>query len=145
MRQLELHHHGDDRGSLVALEQDSGTPFAIRRAYYIFDTREGVVRGKHAHKLLKQLLICVSGSCIVDTETSDGLKQSHTLNSATSGLLIEGLVWREMRQFSPGAVLLVLADNVFDENDYIRDYNVFIETSQAFNASDRKHARRPGY
>lgn len=136
--------HGDERGSLIALEQDSGTPFPIKRVYYIYDTREEIVRGKHAHKILKQLLICVTGSCAVDTETSDGQRHTHTLASASSGLLIEGLVWREMRDFSPGAVLLVLADQMFDESDYIRSYEVFKETCRTLAHGDVHPARRLG-
>jgi dTDP-4-dehydrorhamnose 3,5-epimerase-like enzyme len=134
VRPIELPQRGDDRGLLVALEQDSGPPFPIKRVYYIFETQPGVVRGNHAHIMLKQLLICVSGSCTIDTETPDGQRQRQKLSGALSGLLIEGLVWREMRDFSPGAVLLVLADNVYDESDYIRDYDHFKATCASLNA-----------
>lgn len=93
--------------------------------YYIFDTTPGTVRGKHAHKVLKQVLICFSGACTIDCELPDGTKSSHRLDWPTKGLLIEGLVWREMRDFSKDAVLLVFASEHYDESDYIRRYDDF--------------------
>jgi len=117
---------GDARGSLIALEEHHNVPFDVKRVYYIFGTGEGVRRGFHAHKNLKQLAICTSGSCqfLLD----DGKIQNHVqLNSPTQGLLIEGLIWREMYDFSADCVLMVLADNYYDESDYIRDYTTFLE------------------
>ena len=117
---------GDDRGSLIALEEHHNAPFDIKRVYYIFGTKEGVRRGYHAHKNLKQIAICVKGSCsfVID----DGLeKEEFHLDSPTQGLLIEGLLWREMYGFSPDCVLLVLASEHYDENDYIRDYDEFLK------------------
>jgi len=118
---------GDDRGSLIALEENHNVPFDVKRVYYIFGTKEGVRRGYHAHKNLKQLAICVSGSCkfLLD----DGNVKEHVeLNAPTQGLLIEGLVWREMFDFSSDCVLMVLADNYYDEEDYIRDYQLFLNS-----------------
>lgn len=115
---------GDDRGSLIALEKDHNVPFDIKRVYYIFDTVEGVRRGFHAHKELKQLAICVKGSCkfLID----DGIdKEIFNLSSPNTGLLINGLVWREMFDFSTDCVLMVLADAYYDESDYIRSYQDF--------------------
>ena len=118
--------HGDARGQLIALESLSEqVPFEIKRVYYIFDTTPGTVRGKHAHKDLRQVLICVSGACTIDCELPDGRKSQHRLDWPDCGLLIEGLVWREMKEFSKDAVLLVLASQHYDENDYIRDYGTF--------------------
>lgn len=116
---------GDDRGSLIALEKEHNVPFDIKRVYYIFDTKDGVRRGYHAHKNLKQLAICVKGSCkfLLDDGTH---QQIYDLNEPTKGLYIEGLVWREMFDFSPDCVLMVLADAYYDETDYIRDYQKFI-------------------
>ena len=123
---IDLEIRGDDRGSLIALEESYNTPFAIKRVYYIFGTKEGVRRGYHAHKELKQLAICVSGSCKFHLD--DGKeKKEISLESPDRGLLIEGLVWREMYDFSPDCVLLVLASEHYDEDDYIRDYNKFLE------------------
>lgn len=117
---------GDDRGSLIALEENYNTPFAIKRVYYIFDTKEGVRRGFHAHIDLKQIAICVKGSCtfVLDNGKS---KEEILLDSPEKGLLIEGLIWREMHTFSPDCILLVLASEHYDEDDYIRDYDKFLE------------------
>jgi dTDP-4-dehydrorhamnose 3,5-epimerase-like enzyme len=117
---------GDDRGSLIALEENHNVPFDVKRVYYIFSTKENIRRGFHAHKNLKQLAICVSGSCTFLLD--DGMtKQYIELNAPTQGLLIEGLVWREMYNFSSDCVLMVLADAYYDENDYIREYDDFLK------------------
>lgn len=121
---LPLQVHGDDRGSLIALENGHNLPFDVKRVYYIYGTQAGVPRGFHAHRKLKQLLIAVSGSVTVKTE-HDGKTETHLLNRPDEGLLINGLVWREMHDFSPDCVLIVLADDYYNEADYIRDYNVF--------------------
>ncbi len=124
--ELQLQRHGDARGSLVALEgMSEQIPFEVKRVYYIYDTTPGTIRGKHAHKELKQVLICISGACTIECELPNGGKVSHRLDWPDKGLLIEGLVWREMKDFSKDAVLLVLASEHYDEADYIRDYNQF--------------------
>jgi len=117
---------GDERGSLIALEENYNTPFAIKRVYYIFDTKEDVTRGYHAHIDLKQIAICVKGSCTFVLDNGK-MKEEITLDSPDHGLLIEGLIWREMYDFSSDCVLLVLASEHYDENDYIRDYDKFLE------------------
>jgi dTDP-4-dehydrorhamnose 3,5-epimerase-like enzyme len=122
---IDFEIKGDSRGNLIALEEGFNVPFDVKRVYYIFGTEKNVVRGRHSHKNLKQLLICVSGSCVVDTEDSKKRTSSWRLDTPDQGLLIEGLVWREMRDFSKDAVLLVLADNLYCEKDYIRDYEEF--------------------
>ncbi|GAB7392824.1 FdtA/QdtA family cupin domain-containing protein [Enterobacter asburiae] len=122
---IPLQKHGDDRGSLVALEEENNIPFSIKRVYYIFDTKEGVRRGFHAHKKLKQVVIAVKGSCrfLLD----DGTERIEVvLDNPAQGLLIESCIWREMYDFSSDCVLMVLADSHYDENDYIRDYDAFI-------------------
>lgn len=116
--------HGDDRGSLIALENGHNLPFDVKRVYYIFGTKAGVPRGFHAHRQLKQVLVAMSGSVTVKTEHG-GKTETHLLNRPDEGLLIEGLVWREMHDFSPDCVLTVLADEYYNESDYIRDYTVF--------------------
>lgn len=99
-------------------------PFAIRRVYYVYGTPADVVRGRHAHKRLWQMAIAVKGSCVIDC--TDGKEwESFTLDSPTKGLLIGNLIWREMRDFSPDCVLVVLASAPYDEADYIRDYDEF--------------------
>lgn len=121
---LSLPVIGDQRGSLIAIE-DSNIPFSIKRVYYIFDTKEKVSRGFHAHIKLKQLLIAVSGSVNIKCVNTNLERKDFLLNAPNKGLLIEGLVWREMHDFSPGAVLLVLASEHYDEMDYIRDFKKF--------------------
>ena len=116
---------GDERGSLIALEGNKSVPFDIKRVYYIFGTKEGVSRGFHAHRNLKQVAVCVTGSCefVLDNGKQ---KEKVILDSATKGLLIEGLIWREIYDFSPDCVLMVLASEYYDELDYIRDYDEFL-------------------
>lgn len=117
---------GDNRGQLVALEAHKTVPFEIKRIYYLFDTKRGISRGFHAHKNLKQVAVCVQGSCrfILD---NGKYQETIILSSANIGLVIEGLIWREMHDFTTDCVLLVLASEYYDEDDYIRDYNDFLE------------------
>ena len=118
--------HGDERGQLVALEAMEDIPFQVKRVYYIYDTLPGVVRGKHAHRCLEQILVCVHGSCKVALE--DGQERREILlDDPTLGLYISNDTWREMYDFSEGAVLLVLASEHYDEADYIRDYTQFLD------------------
>lgn len=118
--------HGDERGQLVALEELKDIPFEIKRVYYIYDTLEDVRRGFHAHKNLEQILICIHGSCkvLLDNGTE---KKVVPLEKPYEGLYIANNMWREMFDFSPDAVLLVLASELYDESDYIRDYDRFLE------------------
>ena len=119
---------GDERGSLVALETDRAVPFEIKRVYYIYRTAENVSRGFHAHRNLKQVAICVAGRCrmVID---NGYVREDTWLDCPTKGLLIESMVWREMHDFSPDCVLLVLASEHFDEFDYIRNYETFLEAA----------------
>lgn len=126
---IQFQSHGDERGSLVSLEQDINIPFDIKRAYYLFDTEEKVTRGYHAHKKLKQLAIVLKGSCRFRLD--DGKEKIEILlDNAKQGLFIESLIWREMFEFSNDCVLLVLADSVYDESDYIRNYDEFIKEAK---------------
>ena len=124
--EITLESHGDMRGQLIALEGLSDRiPFEVKRVYYIFDTTPNTVRGMHAHRNLRQLLVCVNGACSVECELPNGARTTHRLDWPNKGLLVEGLVWREMREFSKDATLLVLASEHYDERDYIRDYKDF--------------------
>ena len=117
--------HIDDRGQLIAIEEYKDIPFQIRRVYYLFGTAHDTVRGKHAHKKLEQVLICVHGSCRIRLD--DGTEHiTVLLDNPCEGLHIANNIWREMFDFSPGAVLLVLASEPYDESDYIRDYDDFL-------------------
>ncbi|KOY62600.1 dTDP-6-deoxy-3,4-keto-hexulose isomerase [Photorhabdus heterorhabditis] len=116
---------GDERGQLISLEGNKNIPFEIKRVYYIFGTKSGVARGFHAHKKLKQIAICMSGNCrfILD----DGKKREEiVLDTSHSGILIDPMAWHEMHDFSEDCILMVLADDVYDESDYIRDYDKFM-------------------
>lgn len=118
--------HGDERGQLIAIEESKDIPFSVKRVYYIFDTLPNVRRGFHAHKQLEQVLICVHGSCKILLD--DGMdRETVFLNDPSEGLYISNAVWREMYDFSEGAVLLVLASEHYDESDYIRNYDAFLQ------------------
>lgn len=122
---------GDERGRLVIQESCSDfVPFEIRRTFFIFDTTPGTVRGHHAHHKNRQLLICVSGACTIACELPDGTRSLHRLDWPDKGLLIEGMVWHEMKEFSKDAVLLVLASEHYDEDDYVRDYDEYVKIAE---------------
>ncbi len=117
--------HGDERGQLVSLEEINDIPFKIKRVYFMYDTLKGVVRGRHAHKNLEQILFCVHGSCKVKLDNGSESKIV-PLEKPYEGLYIPGNMWREMFDFSEDAVLMVLASEIYNESDYIRDYDVFL-------------------
>jgi dTDP-4-dehydrorhamnose 3,5-epimerase-like enzyme len=126
---IQLQKHGDERGSLIALEDQKNVPFTIRRVYYLFGTKEGVRRGFHAHKNLTQLIIAVRGSCrfLLD----DGTEQiTLTLDNPAQGLIVSPMMWREMYDFSEDCVLMVLADSHYDETDYVRSYEDFSQNAK---------------
>jgi hypothetical protein len=116
----------DDRGSLIAIEGGRDVPFEIARAYYLFGTQVGVSRGFHAHRELRQFAVAVAGGCTMILDDGRDRVQVR-LDSPASGLLIPPMTWREMIDFTPDCVLLVLADAHYDESDYIRDYDGFLE------------------
>lgn len=115
---------GDERGSLIAIEEQRDIPFPIRRIYYIFGTQPGVIRGLHAHRQLQQVMVCLHGACKLQLD--DGQDQIVvTMERNTQGVLIDRMVWHQMYDFTADCVLLVLADDYYDEADYIRDYQEF--------------------
>lgn len=117
---------GDERGSLVAVQENIDIPFSIKRIYYIFDTREKVRRGLHAHRTLRQVLVCLHGSCKILLD--DGReKLTVDMDHVSQGLLVEPMIWHEMYDFSRDCVLLALAGDFYKESDYIRDYREFME------------------
>lgn len=118
--------HGDSRGQLIALEELKDIPFVIKRVYYMYETATGVIRGNHAHKKLEQILVCIHGSCKIRLD--DGKeKKVVLLEKPYEGLYVASNMWREMYDFSSDAVLLVFASEFYDESDYIRDYDEFLE------------------
>lgn len=126
--------HGDLRGQLVALESHIDFPFSVKRVYYVYGSSQDVVRGKHAHHNLSQLLVCVSGSC--DFTLDDGFERTVIhMDSPTKGLLLTGLVWREFTNFSKDCVVVVLASEHYDTSDYIYDYEDFLKLARSKNDS----------
>lgn len=117
----------DRRGNLSVIENDI-VPFDIKRVYYLYDVPSGSERGGHAHKELKEFLVALSGS--FDVVLKDGEEQEIvTLNKPYEGLLINPGIWRELQNFSSGSVCLVVASEVYIEEDYIRDFDEFLEYS----------------
>ena len=118
--------HGDERGQLVALEEFKDIPFEIKRVYYMYETGKTVRRGFHAHKNLQQILICIHGSCKILLDNGSE-KKIVPLEKPYEGLYVSNDMWREMFDFSEDAVLLVLASELYDESDYIRNYDDFLD------------------
>lgn len=118
---------GDEiEGFLIPIEAERNVTFQIKRVYYIYGVKQDVIRGYHAHKSLEQVLICVNGS--VKIKVDDGTEtEIITLDKPHTGCYIGPGIWREMYEFSQNSVLLVIASAFFDENDYIRDYNDFVQ------------------
>lgn len=121
---IPLQKHGDKRGLLIALEEERNIPFPIKRIYYIFDTLKGVRRGFHAHKATRQVAVVARGSCKFHLD--DGInKKEIEMDDPATGLLIEPYIWHEMYDFSDDCILMVLANDYYDETDYIRSYDDF--------------------
>ena len=115
----------DRRGNLAVIENDV-IPFEIKRVYYLFDVPSGSYRGGHAHKALSQFVIALSGSFDIILKDSNKNEKKITLNNPSKGLLITPGIWRELENFSSGAICLVIASDVYKEEDYIRDFNEFV-------------------
>ena len=125
----------DGRGDLSAIEGGTDIPFDIRRVYYITDVKEGVERGRHSHKKLHQVLICLNGE--VKVRVFNGTQhETICLNRPNEGLYIGPMVWREMYDFSDQAVLMVLASQIYDEEDYTRDFDDYLEEVKAIFGGD---------
>lgn len=123
---LNLKVLGDERGKLISLESLKNIPFEIKRVYWIYDTLPELDRGCHAHKNLEQVIVAMDGACqfVLD----DGLKREKVwLNRPDIGLYIGKNMWREMKHFSYGCKLMVLASEYYDESEYIRDYKQFLD------------------
>ncbi len=125
IERIQLHKHGDNRGMLVALEQNRDVPFEIRRVYYLFATKGDVRRGQHAHRHLNQLAVTVRGSVTFLLDDGSGPVKI-VLDDPSQGLLLGNMVWRELYDFSDDCVLMVLADQFYDPTDYISDYADFL-------------------
>lgn len=119
-------HHSDRKGNLTVVENGVTLPFDVKRVYYLYDVPGGESRGSHAHKELEQLIIAASGSFTVTLDDGSN-KRSFFLNRPYQGLYVKPGMWRDLGDFSSGAVALVLASEVYEAGDYIRDYEEFLE------------------
>jgi dTDP-4-dehydrorhamnose 3,5-epimerase-like enzyme len=129
-RIIELPKITDPRGNLTFVEGSNHVPFDIKRVYYLYDVPGGETRGGHAHKDLEQFVIAMSGS--FDVVVDDGKrKRTFTLNRSYYGLYMPRLIWRELVNFSSGAVCTVLASHPYVESDYLRDYEAFLAWPRA--------------
>lgn len=118
-------HHSDRKGNLTVVENGQTLPFDVKRVYYLYDVPGGENRGAHAHKELSQLIIAASGSFTVTLDDGKS-KRSFFLNRPYQGLYVKPGMWRDLEDFSSGAVCMVLASDVYKKDDYIRDYNEFL-------------------
>lgn len=116
----------DPRGDIGVIEAERHIPFAINRIYYSYNTPHGIARGGHAHKKLQQLIIAMSGRFDIMLDDGCGGSVTYELSQPGEGLYICPMIWRELTNFSPDAVCMVLASEHYDESDYIRDYERFI-------------------
>lgn len=119
-------HHSDRKGNLTVVENGVTLPFDVKRVYYLYDVPGGESRGSHAHRELEQLIVAASGSFTVTLDDSVS-KRSFFLNRPYQGLLVKPGLWRDLDDFSSGAVCMVLASEVYRAEDYIRDYQEFLE------------------
>lgn len=119
-------HHSDRKGNLTVVQNGATLPFDVKRVYYLYDVPGGESRGSHAHRDLEQLIIAASGSFTVTLDDGKS-KRSFFLNRPYQGLYVKPGLWRDLEDFSSGAVCMVLASEVYQPEDYIRDYDEFIE------------------
>lgn len=125
-RIIELErHHGERKGDISVFQNDGEFPFEVKRIYYLYDVPGGASRGAHAHKKLSQLIVAASGSFHVTLDDGTS-KHSFFLNHPYQGLLVPPGIWRDLDDFSSGGICLVLASEVYEKEDYIRDYDEFL-------------------
>lgn len=123
---IKLNQLGDRRGHISVVENNNEIPFSVKRVYYLYDVPSGEKRGGHAHRNLEQLIVAVTGS--FDVIVDDGhTKNTFRLNRPNEGLYFPSGLWRDINNFSAGAICLVLASLPFDENDYMRNYKDYLK------------------
>ena len=127
VKMLEFPQHGDERGHLVIVEGMQDIPFEIKRVFYIYGSDVNVVRGQHANKKSQFVLINVAGTSKVKVKDGEGNEAVFSLNRPHTGIYLPTMVWKEMYDFSQDSVLLVLASEHYDSDEYIRDYRQFVE------------------
>lgn len=123
---ISLRKISDPRGNLTVVEQCKDIPFQVSRVYWTYDIPTDAGRGGHAHIHCRELLVSVSGAFTVTLDNGHE-KRQYLLTKPYEGLLVDKGIWRTLENFSSGAVCLVLAENSFDESDYIRDYSSFLK------------------
>ena len=124
---IELNkHHSNRKGNISVVQNGETVPFDVKRVYYLYDVPGGESRGSHAHRELSQLIIAASGSFRVTLDDGN-VKRSFTLNRPYQGLYVKPGIWRDLDDFSLGAVCLVLASEIYQAEDYIRDYEEFLD------------------
>lgn len=131
---IETKSFGDETGRLISFEKGSNCPFEVKRAFYIFDAASDKIRGQHANRNSEFLMTTISGSCKVKID--DGKTQKIIeLDSPYKALYLDKMIWKDMYDFSSDAVLLILANTMYDENEYIRDYDEYINEIRGAYAS----------
>lgn len=126
VRMLEFPQHGDARGHMVVVEGEKDIPFPIKRIFYIYGTEHGAVRGQHANRRTDFVLINVAGISKVCVKDGRGNETVYCLDQPNTGIYLPRMVWKDMYDFSPDAVLLVLASEQYDPDEYIRNYDDFV-------------------
>lgn len=121
---IDLKSFGDERGKLISFQENINCPFDVKRIFYIFDTKGEVARGCHANRNSEFLFVLISGSCKIKVDDGQEVVDI-TLKEPNKALYIDKMIWKEMYDFSYNAILLVLTNTRYDENEYIRDYKEF--------------------
>lgn len=131
VRMVEFKDFGDERGGLIVVEGEKDIPFDIKRVFYIYGSDSEVVRGKHANRKTKFVLINVAGSSKIKVDDGKGNTMVVSLNRPNTGIYFSEMIWKEMYDFSPDSVLLCIASEHYDAEEYIRDYDDFIKEVNA--------------
>lgn len=127
VQMLEFPQHGDERGHLVIVEGGRDIPFDIKRAFYIYGSDKDVIRGQHANRKTEFVLINVAGKSKIKVKDGEGNEAIYCLNRPHTGVYLPTMVWKDMYDFSEDSVLLVLASEHYDPQEYIRDYDAFVK------------------
>ena len=131
VQMLSFPQHGDERGHLVVVEGLKDVPFEIRRMFYIYGSDANVVRGRHANRKSEFVFINVAGQSKVRVDDGRGNEAVFSINRPHTGLYMPKMMWKEMYDFSPDSVLLVLSNEAYDPDEYIRDYDAFVQEVNA--------------
>jgi dTDP-4-dehydrorhamnose 3,5-epimerase-like enzyme len=126
VRKIKFPEHGDDRGHLVIVEGGKDVPFDIRRIFYIYGSDQDVVRGQHANRKSEFVLVNIAGVCKVKVLDGRGHKEIFVLDKPHEGIHLPAMYWKDMYDFSPNSLLLVLSSEHYDPSEYIRDYDAFV-------------------